>query len=200
MADSLTSARAFVLDWRGHLARDRRRSDHTVRAYVATAHRLLDFLAEHHGGAVDTVALTRLSPGDLRAFLTVRRGAGLANSSAARELSAVRAFLAFAIARNGGAGALPRVRGPKRPRSIPRPISPTEAVSLAEEVAEQRDQPWVAARDFALLLLLYGAGLRVAEALSLDGAALPFGDTLKVAGKRNKTRIVPLLPQVREAI
>jgi integrase/recombinase XerC len=194
-------ARALVLDWHDHLVRDRRRSDHTVRAYVATAHRLIDFLAEHFGGPVSGDALARLEATDMRAYLAARRrDDGLGNSSAARELSALRGFLGFVVAREGGTGAIPRVRGPKRPRSVPRPIAPNEALSLAEEVAEERDQPWVGARDFALLLLLYGAGLRVAEALALNGAALPLGETLVVTGKRNKTRIVPLLPQVREAI
>jgi integrase/recombinase XerC len=194
-------ARALVLAWRDHLTRDRRRSDHTVRAYVATAHRLVDFLGDHRGGPVTAEALTRLEPTDLRAFLTARRrDDDLGNSSAARELSAIRTFLTFAVAEQDGAGGVPRIKGPKVPRSVPRPIAPGEVLSLAEEAAEQQHQPWVAARDFAVLLLLYGAGLRVAEALGLDGSVLPLGETISVTGKRNKTRIVPLLPQVREAI
>ena len=192
-------ARTLVLAWRDHLARNRRRSPHTVRAYVATANRLIDFLAGHLGGPVSGAALARLQPADIRAYLTARRRNGIINSSAARELSAVRTFLLFVIAGEGD-GAVPRVRGPKRARSVPRPISPSEALSLAEEVAEQQELAWVAARDFAVLMLLYGAGLRVAEALGITGTALPLGETIAVSGKRSKTRIVPLLPQVREAI
>src|SRR6185295_11856711 len=134
-----------------------------------------------------------LRPADLRAFLTVRRAEGLGNASAARELSAVRGFLAFAAAESGREAAPPRLKGPKVPRGVPRPISP-------EEAAEDAKEPWIAARDLAVLLLLYGSGLRVAEALGLAGAALPLGEALAVTGKRNKTRIVPLLPMVREAI
>src|SRR3954464_7357901 len=89
-------ARETALRWQHHLARDRRRSPHTVRAYAATAHRLIAFLAGHLGGAVDAAALAGLAPSDLRAFLTRRRAEGLGNGSAARELSAVRGFLAFA--------------------------------------------------------------------------------------------------------
>ena len=100
----------------------------------------------------------------------------------------------------GREAALPRLKGPKKPRSVPRPISPDEAVSLAEEAAEGAAAPWLAARDLAVLTLLYGSGLRVAEALGLTGAALPLGEALMVTGKRNKTRIVPLLATVREAI
>ena len=100
----------------------------------------------------------------------------------------------------GGTAAVPRLKGPKKARSVPRPISPDEAVALAEEAADEAAEPWLAARDLAVLLLLYGSGLRVAEALGLTGAALPLGETLIVTGKRNKTRIVPLLPQVREAM
>ena len=141
-----------------------------------------------------------MTPADLRAFLTVRRAGGLGNASAARELSAVRAFLAFAAAESGREPNLPRLKGPKKPRSVPRPISPDEAVSLAEEAADGASEPWISARDLAVLLLLYGSGLRVAEALSLTGAALPLGEAIAVTGKRDKTRIVPLLATVREAI
>lgn len=191
---------ALAARWHDHLARDRRRSEHTVRAYTATAHRLVRFLEGHFGGAVRGAELSGLSPADLRAFLTFRRGEGLGNNSAARELSAVRGFLAFAAAEAGVEKALPRLKGPKKPRSVPRPIAPDEAVALAEEAAENAAEPWLAARDLAVLLLLYGAGLRVAEALGLTGAALPLGEALSVTGKRAKTRIVPLLPPVREAI
>lgn len=191
---------AIAARWHDHLTRERRRSEHTVRAYVATAHRLIGFLAGHLGQGVDAAALAGLQPMDLRAYLGMRRAAGLGNNSAARELSAVRAFLAFAAVESGREAALPRIRGPKKPRAVPRPISPDEAVSLAEEAAEDAAEPWLAARDLAVLTLLYGSGLRVAEALGLTGAALPLGEALLVTGKRNKTRVVPLLPSVKEAI
>jgi integrase/recombinase XerC len=173
-----------------HLRRDRRRSVHTVRAYIATAERLVAFLREHQGGEPD---LRALGVADLRAFLASRRADGIGNASAARELSAVRTFLNFV-----GAEA-PRVRGPKVKKGVPRPVSPAEAIALADEVAEEREG-WTGARDLAVLLLLYGAGLRIGEAMGLTGAALPLGQTLTVLGKRNKTRVVPLLPQLREAI
>ncbi|KQN39375.1 recombinase XerC [Sphingomonas sp. Leaf407] len=179
-----------------YLSRDRRRSAHTVRAYAATAERLIAFLQTHHGGAVDGPLLAALTRADLRAFLAHRREAGLTNASAARELSAVRAFLTFV----GGSAAVPRLRGPKVARGVPRPIAPDEVVSLAEEVADAAAEPWIGARDWAVLLLLYGAGLRIGEALAITGAALPLGETLSVTGKRDKTRIVPLLPPVRAAI
>ncbi len=103
MADPLADhpASALAFRWHDHLTRDRRRSEHTVRAYTATAHRLIQFLAGHLGRAVDGAALSTLQPSDLRAFLTVRRASGLGNSSAARELSAIRGFLAFAAADEG---------------------------------------------------------------------------------------------------
>ncbi len=180
-----------------HLARDRRRSVHTVRAYEATAARLIAFLSGHWGGAVDRAALGKVSAADLRAYLAQRRNEGIGNASAARELSAVRAFLNFA----GGEDAeLPRLRGPRVRKGVPRPVSPDEAVALAEEVADDARAPWIAARDLAVLLLLYGAGLRIGEAMGLTGAALPLGETLRVTGKRDKVRIVPLLPQVRAAV
>jgi len=202
VADPLTGHQAAetALRWQQHLARDRRRSPHTVRAYAATAHRLIDFLADHLGGPVGGSALAALEAKDLRAFLAHRRGEGLGNSSAARELSAVRGFLAFAGAERGGEPNLPRLRGPKRPRSVPRPVAPDDVIALAEEAGEEASAEWIAARDYAVLLLLYGSGLRVAEALGLTGAALPLGEALSVTGKRAKTRIVPLLAPARAAI
>jgi integrase/recombinase XerC len=194
------AAVAIAARWHDHLTRERRRSEHTVRAYVATAHRLIGFLAGHLGGPVDAAALGGLQPADLRAYLGMRRAGGLGNNSAARELSAVRAFLAFAAQESGREVALPRIKGPKKPRAVPRPISPDEAISLAEEAAEDAPEPWIAARDLAVLTLLYGSGLRVAEALGLTGAALPLGEAMLVTGKRNKTRVVPLLPSVKDAI
>jgi integrase/recombinase XerC len=177
-----------------HLARDRRRSVHTVRAYEATAIRLVAFLQGHLGEAVTAETLTMVSAADLRAFLALRRGEGLGNASAARELSAVRGFLKFVGAET------PRMRGPRVKRGVPRPIAPHEAVALAELVSEEASEPWIAARDWAVLLLLYGAGLRIGEAVALTGAILPLGATISVTGKRDKTRIVPLLPAVKEAI
>ena len=202
MAGSLIDhpARAVASRWRDHLSRERRRSEHTVRAYVATAHRLIGFLGAHLGGAVDGPALLALRPADLRAFLGYRRTEGLSNASAARELSAVRGFLAFAAEEQGSEAAVPRLKGPKRPRSVPRPVAPDEATALASQAGEDSALPWIAARDEAVLLLLYGSGLRVAEALALTGAALPLGEALAVTGKRAKTRMVPLLAPVRDAI
>ena len=179
-----------------HLARDRRRSLHTVNAYRATALRLLSFLAAHWGEAPNRARLATLSAADVRAFLAMRRANGLGNASAARELSAVRGFVAFAA----GADAMPRLKGPRVKKGVPRPIAPDEAVALAEDVAEAAAEPWLAARDWAVLLLLYGAGLRIGEAVSLPAAILPLGETMMVTGKRSKTRLVPLLPQVRDAI
>lgn len=193
-------ARALAAAWDVHLRRDRGRSVHTARAYVATAHRLIAFLGEHRGAAIDAAALAALTQADLRAYLAHRRqgrdakGATLANSSAARELSAVRAFLAFAGAEP------PRLRGPRVKPGAPRPISPDDAVDLAEDAAAAAARPWIAARDLALLLLLYGAGLRIGEALSLTPAILPIGAVIAVTGKGNKTRMVPVLPAVRAAI
>lgn len=201
MADPLSDhpARALAARWHDHLLLSRRRSEHTVRAYVATAHRLIAFLGPHLGGSVDGAALAGLAAADLRAFLTRRRAEGLGNASAARELSAVRGFLAF-VAAEQGSGAPPRLKAPKKARSVPRPISPDEVVALADTVEEEASEPWIAARDYAVLMLLYGSGLRVAEALGLTAAALPLGETLSVTGKRAKTRIVPLLAPVRAAI
>jgi integrase/recombinase XerC len=192
--------RALAARWGNYLAHDRRRSPHTVRAYVATAHRLIEFLGRHRGEKIGRFALLNLHASDLRAFLADRRAEGLGASSAAREMSAVRAFLTFAAEAQGNKVQLPRTRAPKRPRTLPRPASPADAMALAKEAGAAAPNDWVGARDLAILLLLYGGGLRVAEAMGLTARSLPLGQAIRVTGKRGKTRIVPLVPAVREAI
>ena len=186
--------------WESYLQHDRRRSGHTVRAYAATAHRFIAFLGQYRGEAIDAGALTSITAADLRAFLADRRAGGLGAASAARELSGVRAFLKHVAEQQGATVQLPRTRAPKRPRTLPRPAAPQELVDLADDAADAASLPWIGARDLAVLLLLYGAGLRVAEALSLTADMLPIGSTLRVTGKRAKTRIVPIVPAVRDAI
>ena len=171
-----------------------------MRAYAATAHRFIQFLGAYRGEIIDVGALTSLAAPDLRAFLAQRRAEGLGASSAARELSGVRAFLKYAAEQAGSHAQLPRTRAPKRPRTLPRPAAPEDAMGLAEDAASSASTPWIGARDLAILLLLYGAGLRVAEALSLTARVLPVGSTLRVTGKRSKTRVVPVVQAVREAI
>jgi integrase/recombinase XerC len=190
MASLLAEYRAFLTD-------NRRMSPHSVRAYLATAERLSGFLELHWGGLVDRPALAKISAADLRSFLADRRGDGLTNRSTARELSAVRHFLRFAL---GDSASLPVLKGPRVPRSLPRPVKPDDVLALADDASQYASQSWVGARDWALLLLLYGSGLRVSEATGLSGDILPLGSTLRVIGKRSKTRIVPLLEQVKSAI
>ncbi|HEX4848797.1 MAG TPA: tyrosine recombinase XerC [Novosphingobium sp.] len=189
--------RADILEaWHDQLSQGRRRSPHTVRAYVATAARLLDAVEVDSWGA-----LARLDAAALRQQLARRRAEGLTNASAARELSALKGFIAFAREQAGLADpAPPRMRGPRIKKGIPRPVTPDEAVNLAAMVDEDAAEEWIGSRDRAVLLLLYGAGLRIAEALSLTGASLPLGETLVVTGKGNKQRVVPLLPLVRDAV
>jgi integrase/recombinase XerC len=193
-------ARALAARWGSYLAYDRRRSPHTVRAYVATAHRLIEFLGRYRGEEIGRFALLNLHAADLRAFLADRRGEGIGASSAAREMSAVRAFLTFAAEEQGNAPQLPRTRAPRRPRTLPRPASPADAIALAEDAGAAAPCDWIGARDLAILLLLYGAGLRIAEAMGLTARVLPLGQAMRVTGKRGKTRIVPLVPAVKEAI
>ena len=190
-------ADGLIRDWDAHLAHERRRSEHTRRAYVATAERFCAFLAHHRGGDVDARMLKALTPNDLRSYLADRRAEGLGNASAARELSALRTFLRFV---GGSNASVPQMRGPRVKKGLPRPVAPAETLQLARDVEDNAREGWVGARDFALLLLLYGAGLRIGEALGLTGGALPLGDTLRVTGKRSKTRIVPILPAVASAV
>lgn len=187
---------AMVEQWHDHLAQGLRRSPHTVRAYGAAAARLL-----HAHNISDWTTLAALDAKALRAYLAARRAEGLSNASTARELSALKALLRFAGQQAGTPdAALPRLRGPRIKKGLPRPVTPDDIEQLTALVADEPEAGWIGARDRAVLLLMYGAGLRIAEALSLTGADRAPGETLLVTGKGGKQRVVPILPIVRESI
>lgn len=192
----MSTAADLLAAWRAELADSRRRSPHTVRAYLGCAERLLKARGLYDWGAV-----ARLEAHDLRQHLAERRAEGLGNASAARELSALKSFIAFARQQAGDPDpAAPRLRGPRVKKGLPRPITPDEASNLTDLVAGQASDDWVGARDRAVLLLLYGSGLRIAEALALRGRDVPLGDVLQVTGKGGKQRLVPVLPITRAAV
>ena len=189
-------AAELIGTWRAHLSDNLRRSPHTVRAYCAAAQRLVTMreLASWNDVAA-------LEAHDLRAHLAARRANGLVNSSAARELSALKAFIAFARSEAGDPDpAAPRLRGPRLKKGLPRPVTPDEAVNIAEITSGSASDEWIGARDRAVLLLMYGSGLRIAEALSLQGRDAPLADTLQLTGKGGKQRLVPILPITRDAV
>lgn len=192
------SLRADLLEqWHDHLAFGLRRSPHTVRAYGDAARRFLEWL----GDDADWRRVASSKAADMRRYLASRRSGGLSNASAARELSALKAFIKFALKQSGNEDmAPPRLRGPRVAKGLPRAVTPDEAINLAQTAAENSDTDWIGARDRAVLLLLYGAGLRIDEALSLDCDILPIGETITVLGKGRKQRVVPILPLVRQSI
>lgn len=189
------NAAPLLGQWQAYLALQQRHSPHTCRAYLATARR---FLAA--SGLASWPSLAAADAASLRPYLAARRAGGLAQSSLAREMAALKGLLAFARQQCGITGAPPRLRGPRVKRSLPRPISPDAIDNLAETVATLAPADWIGVRDRAVLLLLYGAGLRMAEALSLKGRDWPMGDRLVLTGKGNKQRVVAILPAVRQAI
>lgn len=194
-------AAALASQWLAVLGDERRLSPHTLRAYRATLDRLFAHIAHVHGRDVDLALLQGMHAADWRGFLAARRSEGLSNSSAARELSALRTFAAFVRERHGMAlEGLQALASPRVKRNLPRPLAPSEARLLAEATGELHEEPWVQARDTALLLLLYGSGLRIGEAMALQGAALPLGESLRVIGKGRKERVVAILAPVRQAI
>ena len=186
-------------DWIGWLEAERRAARHTLLAYARDLAAFLDFLGAHLGDAPDLDDLSRIGIADLRAYLAKRRADGLSAASAARALSAVRSFVGW-LERNGRLRnpAFAAVRSPKRRTPLPRPVQPDSALALVDHAADA--EGWIGLRDTAVLALLYGAGLRIGEALGLTAAQAPSGDTLRVHGKGGKERIVPILPAIREAI
>ena len=171
-----------------------------MRAYGDDLIRFLGFLSGHVGGRPDEKMLAKLSPADIRAFITLRRAEGLGARGVQRALAAVRGLFRY-LAREGILeNAAPKaVKSPRIPRSLPRPLSEVDAARTLEE-AGMRDIEWLAARDVALLTLLYGAGLRISEGLSLKRGDVPLGESLNVTGKGRKERNVPILAAVRETL
>ena len=203
LAPALEEQPAFALfqRWLNWLADGRRRSPHTVRAYGISVRQFLTFLGPHLGGVLDPAALGGLGRADFRAFLAWRRGSGVSQAAVARDVAAVRDFFRF-LGETAGIDppGLIGLAAPKVPRRAPRPLGMGDAKRMIEAAAAEPDEPWIAARDNAILRLLYGAGRRISEAVELPAAILPIGATIAVTGKRQKTRIVPILPQGRVTI
>lgn len=187
--------------WLGHLADERRFSRHTVDAYGRDVSAFLGFLVTHLGGAPSLAAMADITPADLRAYLAHRRNDGLSDRSVMRALAAIRAFFTWAERRCGVSNPrLKLVRGPRLRPTLPRPVSERGAAAMIAEAANDSGAPWIAARDAAVITLLYAAGLRISEALALTGADHPLPESLRIVGKGGKERIAPVLPAAREAV
>ncbi len=195
---------AEIVRWLDYLGAERRMSGKTLEAYRRDVGQFLSFLTEHLGTPPSLRQLAKLTPADIRAFMAARRSAGLGNRSLMRSLAGVRSFARY-LERNGKGkvAALTAVRSPKLPKSLPKPLTASAAKQLtdADLRAGEERETWVLARDAAVLGLLYGCGLRISEALGLKHRDIEGKrDVLTVTGKGNKTRMVPLLPQVANLI
>ena len=192
---------AALEDWRRWLVTERRTSDHTVDAYCRDIAAFLDFTRDHRGETSGLAALADLTPADFRSWLAARLGDGLSRTSIARAMSALRNLYRF-LDRTGRVHnqALAAVKVPKPPKSVPKPLNADDALSVLRRAAEIASEPWIGARDVAILALLYGCGLRIDEALSMNQRDIPTGDTMMITGKGNKQRVVPVLPVVIDAV
>lgn len=189
--------------WLDHLADERRLSDKTLVAYERDLRQFLRFLTMHLGGAPALKDIAALRPSDFRGFLASRRRQKVQSRSLARGLAGIRSFLKF-LERRGeiNAAASDAVRPPRQARSLPKPISSSDAIDVTSGALALEREAWIEARNTAVLILLYGCGLRISEALSLTGgmAPKPGTKTIRIIGKGRKERIVPILPAVCEAV
>jgi integrase/recombinase XerC len=203
MAASLSAAEARAL-WLEHLANERRSSPRTLEAYGFASARYVAFLERHRGEALTVRGLTEVAAGDVRAWLAHLRSGErpLSPRSLSQALSAIRTFHRFLDRRlDAPNAAIALVHGPRVKPGAPRPVSEDQARGIIAEPGLDPDrEDWEAARDEAVLTLLYGCGLRISEALSLKRADAPLSDQLRIVGKGSKTRIVPVLPVVAEAV
>lgn len=204
MTDSAFATDDFIRErisaWLRDLGSVRRLAPKTLEAYSRDIGQFMSFLAGHMGGPVDLDALRQLRGADIRAFMAQRRTESLGSRSLARILSALKSFFGF-LEREGilTTEALNVVRTPRIPRSLPKALTVLEAKQTIAMTDEMEDRPWVAARDMAVISLCYGAGLRIAEALSLTRSDLDAA-SLRVTGKGGKVRMVPLIAPVRQAV
>ncbi|WP_028033788.1 tyrosine recombinase XerC [Chelativorans sp. J32] len=196
----LQKARA---DWLASLKEERRLARLTLEAYERDTRQFLQFLTGHCGGAPGLSDIAEMRPADLRAFLAARRADGAGARTLGRGLAGIRSLLRFlerkGLANAAGAGAL---RAPRAPKGLPKPLTAADARRVASGEGQLAEEPWIAARNAAVLALLYGSGLRIGEALGLKGADIPAmrSGSLRVTGKGSKVRIVPVLPVVAEAV
>jgi integrase/recombinase XerC len=195
-----------VVQWLSHLGAERRMSPKTVEAYGRDVDQFLGFLAEHFGHRVTLANLRDLKPQDVRAFMAHRRANGIGGRSLMRGLAGTRSFARFLERQGlGKVGALAAIRAPKIEKTLPKPIAvgPAKRLTDAGLRAGEEREPWVLARDAAVMALLYGSGLRISEALGLKVKDIPApgsGDVIIVTGKGNKTRMVPVLAAVLQLV
>jgi integrase/recombinase XerC len=206
MQQFLVAAKPDLMDartaWLGTLARERRLAALTVEAYERDTRQFFQFLTGHCGGAPGLKEVAELRPADLRAFLAWRRRDGAGARTVSRGLAAIRSFLRHlerrGLANAAGAAAL---RSPKLPKSLPRPLSTGDALRVVSAGEQLAEEPWIAARNAAVLTLLYGCGLRISEALGLTAGQFDRGEgAIRVTGKGGKTRLVPVLPVALRAV
>lgn len=184
-----------------YVADEKRLAANTVEAYRCDLTEFFAFLRGHLGGEPGMRAFARLQARDIRAFLAQRRRDGLADTSIARLLSAIKSFYRWLDRAHGVENPeIAFLTGPKKPARLPRPVSEVAARDMISEAEGLQAEPWVAARDVAALTLLYGAGLRISEALDLPGHIAPAPERLRITGKGGKVRLVPLIPAVRDAM
>jgi len=177
------------------------RAEATLTAYRHDLVRYLGFLSRHLEGPVGPQAVLRVSVSDLRAFMAHERARGVSARSLARALSAVKGFTGWLSEREGlDATAVLQARAPKFQRPLPRPLAVDAAHGMLGQVSAQADEPWIAARDLAVVTLLWGCGLRIFEALGLTGADAPLPEVLRIRGKGGRERVVPVIPAARDAV
>ena len=187
--------------WLAHMKAVKGAAENTLIAYQGDVLDFLSFITLHKAEPQGLRALERITVSDMRAWMAQMRADGVGARSLARKLSAVKAFYRWLAEREGfEPTAVLSARAPKFQKKLPRPLAEEAARNLIDAIEMQSDKPWVAARDVAVVTLLWGCGLRISEALSLKGSDSPLPAALRISGKGGKERLVPVLPAARDAV
>ncbi|GFE51475.1 tyrosine recombinase XerC [Roseobacter cerasinus] len=187
--------------WLDHQRALKGAAQNTLTAYQSDVADFLAFITEHKGERQGLAALARITVTDMRSWMAATRAQGVAARSLARKLSAVKVFYRWLAEREGfEPTAVLSVRAPKFQKKLPRPLAEDSARALIDTLEFQTQTPWVAARDVAVVTLLWGCGLRISEALGLTGVDAPLPASLRIVGKGGKERVVPVVPIARDAV
>ena len=188
-------------NWLGNLKEVRNLSDNTLISYKHDVKSFIEFISTHTGSEVSIKYLNDMKISDFRSFLSYLRNKDISSTSIARIISSLKSFFNYLLNTNLiESTVVQSLRTPKQKKSLPRPISSELAIKTIKHAQDMEKEKWIGLRNKSILMLLYGCGLRISEALNLNFEDINENDYLIIKGKGNKERMVPLMDYVKNDI